>query len=239
MTPRFVLPFVALLLAAAPVRAQQQQMQPPAESSDGYAEPKTGMSVVYDSTNTTTPASGSATELKQTTVMTIAGLAGDDVRYDFSVNGAAPNRARAFRGVLTVEVETEAGRIQTVGNHAALRALWPLAAGRTLSHDIEARFARRNPQTREIGQPQTIGMATQRWSVEARVTTETPAGRFETYLVRRQWELIQRAGNVAQTGDYKIWFAPALGWYVRFEGDEKTGDTSRRVVHVAREIKGR
>jgi hypothetical protein len=61
--------------------------------------------------------------------------------------------------------------------------------------------------------------------------TQTPAGSFETLAIRR-------SGDTLQSGDYKIWYAPALGWYVRFEGEEKGGGT-RRIVHVAKEIRGR
>lgn len=238
MLTRLAVPALAICFLAAPAGSQQQPVPLPDSAGLLYTAPKPGFTVVYDTSNTYAPEGGLPREVKQTTVITITASQGDEQSYSFAIDSGVPILARSFRGVLTVEADTEPGRIQTIGNHAALRALWPLAVGRKLDHDIEARFARRNPQTRELGNPQTIGMATQRWSIESRQTLETPAGRFDTFLIRRQWDLVQRTGATVQTGDYKIWFAPELGSYVRFEGDEKGGGT-RRVVHVAREIKGR
>lgn len=91
-------------------------------------------------------------------------------------------------------------------------ALWPLETGKSAS------FLRTSPS----GEKARVLI-----TVAGTETIETPAGRFDTYLLDGRVEHLTGARYSAQV---RAWWAPGPGWVVKAEGGDSQGSTLSSMV---------
>jgi hypothetical protein len=226
---------VALLIAAVPALAQTGPSQQPTNGASAYAPPKSGSIFVYDTTNESLEP-GTTEKPQQVVTRITAGTAdGDVVAYSIQIGGGVPIEGRTFRSVMTTELAVASGTTRFEADLAPLRALWPPAPGRTAAFATTQTFARRDPASGQLGAFQRIGETRETWSIEKQEAVETPAGRFDTFVFVRAFRS-ERTGVPAEVRVYRIWYAPALGWYVRFEAVESE-PRQRRTTTVLKEMR--
>jgi hypothetical protein len=227
---------VYALLAAAPALAQTVPIPPPIPGDPGgYVAPKTGTVFVYDTTNEALEPGTTEKPQQLVTRIAVVGAEGDMIAYTIQVGDAAALQGRTFRSVLTTELVGAGGTIRFEADFAPLRALWPPAPGRTAAFTTAHTFARRDPGSGQLGAFQRIGETREAWSIEKQEAVETPAGRFDAFVFVRSFSA-ERTGAPTEMRVYRIWFAPALGWYVRFEAVESQ-PRQRRTTTVLKEMR--
>lgn len=89
----------------------------------------------------------------------------------------------------------------------ALAQLYPLERGKGI------RFKR--SRGKSVWEDEILVVGTDR--------LETPAGTFDCYVVRRR----SKTPDESWRGEQRSWYAPALGWIVKFEGFDTTGRVQR------------
>lgn len=124
--------------------------------------------------------------------------------------------ATEFRGVLRTHGWIGERQFELKGDLAPLRALWPLAPGKTAEIDLKQTFQRTNDRGEEW---QATGeIFTYRFRVvgEQREVT-VPAGTFHAWEIVR--EELQRSATqpIRHIAETRLWYAPALNWWIRSE----------------------
>jgi hypothetical protein len=93
---------------------------------------------------------------------------------------------------------------------ARLKDLFPLREGRRIWFTVTGVTASGSPSSWY-----------ETYTVTGRERVKVPAGTFDTYVV--EWEEQGRDGS-AWSARHRFWFAPALGYFVKFEGDKAPGN---------------
>lgn len=96
---------------------------------------------------------------------------------------------------------------ETGPDGGALAQLYPLEDGKGI------RFKR--SRGKSVWQDEIMVVGTER--------LETPAGVFDCYVVRRR----SQTPDESWRGEQRSWYAPELGWIVKFEGFDTTGRVQR------------
>lgn len=225
---KIVARLVAILLPVAGAAAQT--------GPGDFAPPKTGLVVVYDTVNTPLEGDKAGQPDRKSTTMTVLGVEGDIVLNRVEIEGQPAVEARTLRAVMTVERASAAGTLVLQGDLAPVRALWPLAEGKTARFAAFVIVARRDTLG-QLGAFQRIASHEETWTVEKRETVESPAGRFDAIVLKRDYATTPLGGAPVERATYRVWLAPALGWYVRFEGVQSQ-PVRRKTEHLVREIRG-
>jgi hypothetical protein len=99
-------------------------------------------------------------------------------------------------------------------DRAAIDAIGPLEAGKTARIAARAISIHTHPRNKEVTRTEAAAVTV--LTVEKHETIEVPAGRFKTVVLRMEAE--SAPGSPAVHRVYRrYWYAPALGWYVRYE----------------------
>ncbi len=108
-----------------------------------------------------------------------------------------------------------------------IRAFWPLRlAAKTSYTDTYYNFTDCADWEPDCAKP--IGQVTTELEVEGRESLSVPAGEFDVYVIRRTRKMLGVASKNAQASWTRYWYAPAVGWYVKFafhqnyQGKEKS-----------------
>lgn len=140
-----------------------------------------------------------------------------------------------FRGVLRTHGWIGERQFKLNGDLAPLRALWPLAPGKRAELDLEQMFQRTNDRGEEW-QP-SGDIFTYRFRVvdEQREVT-VPAGTFQAWEIVR--EELQRSATqpIRQIAETRLWYAPALNWWIRSERLLSQPSSKRLLVREARGV---
>jgi hypothetical protein len=198
--PRPALVFgLALALLAAPAGAQD------------YVPAKIGLVVTYQSwrAGEADPASRSALppfrlEIRST-------------ERDFAVThveeGERMLNTVVLRGILTIQGSVPGRHVRLEGDLAPVRALWPLSAGKV----AELQLSEASRVGGEDAQWQATGRSyVYRFRVLGKEEITLPGGTMRTWVIAREVFLRGDAGDT-RTEQSRTWFAPALGWWVKFE----------------------
>lgn len=135
------------------------------------------------------------------------------------------NVNKSWRGVLTYSLHRVGkGIIHDQIDRQALEKLWPFEVGKSLS----TRFKRFSAEGKTLKaaweKAEHTTTLVQRWRVLRRESITVPAGRFDTIVVERKWELLDLDGKRFEKGTRLFWFAPSIGWIVKLDFEISEGD---------------
>lgn len=118
-------------------------------------------------------------------------------------------------------------------DRAAIDAIGRLDPGKSARIAARVVSIHRNPRTKEEMRTETASVTVV--TVERHETIEVPAGRFETVVLRVEAEHTQGSPSVHRVYR-RYWYAPALGWYVRYEIVMTGPSLNQRNEYVAAKI---
>lgn len=219
--------FAGAFGASSPALAQQLTL------------PKPGTTFVYDLSNWHPVRGGDGEAVKSQSLIQILAIDGD------AVSAAMVNPTtqvamglRTLRGLYAFESSFDNTTVRHELDQAKAVALWPLEVGRRT--ETSGRTMAKEPGAKEFT---SEGFGYKQWmTVKRRETADTPAGKFDTFVVERLFDQIDASGRAMIRAKETFWYAPSLGWYVRFEsdrelleeatGERRGGDASTMVLRA-------
>ena len=184
-----------------------------------YSAPRPGFQIRFANV-----IDGKVDPKKVTATHTINRWDGDTVvyrnRFTASSSGATlVNDSRSWRGVLTYSLHrVGVGVIHDQIDEQALARFWPFTVGKQLTMTSKRYVGEGKTLKAAWEQAKLLRTVVHRWRVLRRETVTVPAGRFETLVVERRWELRTPDGKgVQEAGRRLFWFAPSIGWIVKLD----------------------
>lgn len=214
---------LAFVLAAAPSAAQD------------YVPPKVGLAIEFDSWRSEENDPAMRISLPRLTSEIIA-LEGDTARVRFLEGGSQIADNLTLRGIFTYRLKLTSASTRLVGDFAPIRALWPLAPGK--SAELRLRQEQENAAAGDGEWKATGRTFVYRYRVEREERVTVPAGQFEAWVILREVTLLIADGAQTRIETSRTWYAPALAWWVKFEHRAHDGGTVRVTVREAARITG-
>ena len=135
------------------------------------------------------------------------------------------NVNKSWRGALTYSLHRVGkGIIYDKVDRLALERFWPFTVGKSLTMRSKRFVGAASTLKASWEKAAHTTTIVQRWRVLRRETITVPAGRFDTIVVERRWELLDLEGKRFEAGTRLFWFAPSIGWIVKLEFEITEGD---------------
>lgn len=207
----------------------------PAQAQD-YAPPKAGLAGVYQTWRSADNDPAMRTAQPPLTVE-IHAVEADSALTRLQQDGQLLSSNATLRGIFTYRATLSEFETRLTGDHAPIRALWPLAAGKTAEMRLEQ--SEREVTPTGAGEWKPTGRTfVYRFRIEGEEQITLPAGQFQTWIIAREIVLVIADGARTRVEESRIWFAPALGWWVKFEHRAPEGTGTRLTVREAERITG-
>ena len=207
----------------------------PALAQD-YAPPKSGLTVAYQSWRSADNDPAMRTALPAL-VVEIQSIETDSALTRLQQDGQLLSSNATLRGIFTYRATLSEFETRLTGDHAPVRALWPLAAGKTAELRLEQ--SEREVTPTGAGEWRAAGRTfVYRYRVEREEQITLPAGQFQTWIIAREVVLVIADGARTRVEESRVWFAPSLGWWVKFEHRAPAGTGTVLTVREAERITG-
>ena len=207
----------------------------PAMAQD-YTPPKPGLTVAYQSWRSADNDPAMRTTLP-VLVAEIQSVEADSALTRLQQDGQLVSSNATLRGIFTYRATLSEFETRLTGDYAPIRALWPLAAGKTAELRLEQ--SEREVTPAGTGEWKPSGRVfVYRYRVEGEEQITLPAGQFQTWIIAREVVLVIADGARTRVEESRVWFAPALGWWVKFEHRAPAGTGTVLTVREAERITG-
>lgn len=207
----------------------------PALAQD-YAPPKAGITVVYQSWRSADNDPAMRTALPPLSVE-IQSVEADSALTRLQQEGKLLSSNATLRGIFTYRATLSEFETRLAGDQALIRALWPLAAGKTAEIRLEQSEREMTPTGGGEWKP-SLRTFVYRFRIERDEQITLPAGQFQTWIIAREVVLVIADGARTRVEESRIWFAPALGWWVKFEHRAPAGTGTVLTVREAERVTG-
>lgn len=196
--------------------------------------------VVYDRYIMNIAEDGRAQRTRDEAIAEITEVAGDSVTSALTTHHGIQT-GRSLRGVFTYESENPDGGFRLSGDFGGFHRLWPLAVGRTAQLSLDRQTAQRDRATQSMGEYKPAGRVRNDWRVDGEAPVKIGIVEFRTLRLIRNAVFEQADGSTSEVHNLRIYFAPELGWFLRFEATFEFPATGRInvVLWEAREIRSR
>jgi len=215
---------LALALPLAPALAQD------------YAPPKAGLTIKYQSWRGADTDPAMRTPLPPLTVE-IRAVEGDNAMTRLLEDCRLVSSNMTLRGIFTHRAASEDYETRLTGDQGPIRLLWPFVAGGT----AEVRVEQSDREVAAVGEKEwkpTGRIFVYRFRVEGEEQITLPAGQFQTWVIAREVVFVIADGARTRVEVSRTWFAPALGWWVKFEHRAPEGTGTRLTVREAERVTG-